>query len=118
MDLGIAGRRALVTGGSAGIGRAIARALAAEGVNVAISARNADRLVATAREIQVEFGVGAVPIPGDLSKAEECERVCAAAADGMGGVDILVNNAGAARAGSLGNVDDAAWEAGIDLKLM
>ena len=118
MELGIAGRKALVTGGSMGIGRACAEALAAEGVDVAIVARNEGRLRAAAAEMATNRTGRVVPLTGDMSKAADVERAVAEARTALGQIDILVNNAGSAPAGLIGEVDDATWQACFDLKLM
>jgi len=94
MDLGLKGKAALVTGASEGIGRAIARKLAGEGVRVAICARTEATLKATAAEIAEATGVDVAPIPADLRSLAGCQRVVEQAAERLGGVDILVNNAG------------------------
>jgi NADP-dependent 3-hydroxy acid dehydrogenase YdfG len=94
MDLGLTGKAALVTGGSAGIGKGIARALAREGADVAICARRRDALEATATELRAETGRKIVAIPADLTRTEDAERFVTTAAAELGRVDILVNNAG------------------------
>ncbi|MBT5049604.1 MAG: SDR family oxidoreductase [Rhodospirillaceae bacterium] len=118
MDLGIAGRKALVTGGSLGIGRACADLLVAEGVDVAIAARNEERLGAVASDIASGTNARVIPIAGDLSVASDTERVVAEAAEALGQIDILVNNAGSAPLGLIGDIDDASWQSSFDLKLM
>ena len=102
MELGIAGKNALVTGGSRGLGRQCAVSLAAEGVNVAICGRTRDTLDATAAEI-AEMGVRAVGIEADVTDAGDMPRLHRETVDALGGVDILVNNAG----GSMGVTDIA-----------
>ena len=113
MDLNLAGKRALVTGGSKGIGRAAALRLAEEGCDVVLVARNAQTLEAVAAEIRARFQVSAVALPADLSKQAEIERVAADA----GEIDILVNNAGAIPSGDLLALDDATFRAAWDLKV-
>lgn len=93
MDLQLTGKRALVTGSSGGIGAAIARVLAAEGVLVAIHGRDEGRAVQVLREIEATGG-RAVVVLGDLSRDGDAERVAESASAALGGVDILVNNAG------------------------
>lgn len=95
--LGLEGRKALVTGASEGIGAACARALALEGVDVALCARSAATLVETARRIEQESGRLVVPVVADLSTLEGCETFVRAALDRLGRIDILVNNAGSSR---------------------
>ena len=118
MDFGIKGRTALITGGSQGIGRACAQLLAAEGVDVAISARNEARLQAVAEELSSNSAGRVVPVAGDMSKAEDITRVVGDATDALGKIDILVNNAGSAPLGFIGDIDDDTWQACFDLKLM
>jgi 3-oxoacyl-[acyl-carrier protein] reductase len=116
MELGLVGKVALVTGGSNGLGRATAATLAAEGARIAIVARTADRLQAAAEGIR-QTGAEVVAIPGDVSKAGDCERVVSRALDAFGRLDILVNNAGTSMAKSFEDVDDDTWQADLDLKL-
>lgn len=93
MDLELAGKRAIVTGGSRGIGKVIARALAAEGVDVAISARTEGPLRETAAELAQATGRRIVPIVADTGKEADVNRLVETAIRELGGVDILVNNA-------------------------
>lgn len=118
MDIGISGRRALVTGGSLGIGRATAAELAAEGVDVAIVARDRDRLDAAAQELSSNTGGRIVAVPGDMGNADDIARVVDEAAAALGGIDILVNNAGSSPAGRIEDLDDATWMAAFELKFM
>jgi 3-oxoacyl-[acyl-carrier protein] reductase len=117
MELELTGKTALVTGASKGIGKAIARALAHEGVHVAICARDATTLGAAAKEA----GAGArgviIPITGDLSRADEVQRVAEDAAGRLGRIDILVNNAGAIRGGDFLKIPDEQWVGDWSLKL-
>lgn len=94
MDLGIAGKAALVTGAARGIGKAEATALAAEGVSIAINDIDAAAAEATAAELRAS-GATAIVCIGDVSDETSAERVVAEAAQGLGRLDILVNNAGA-----------------------
>ena len=118
MDLGLTGKAALVTGGSAGIGKGIARALAREGADVAICARRRDVLEAAAAEIRAETGRKVVAIPADLTRTEDAERFVTGAAAELGRVDILVNNAGSAAGGVLEVLPEDAWIQGLQLKFM
>ena len=113
MDLQLGGKRALITGGSKGIGRASAEILAEEGCDVVIVARDVAVLDEAASAIRGKRQVRVETIAADLSKQAEVERVAAAA----GAVDILVNNAGAIPPGNLLAVDDATWRAAWDLKV-
>lgn len=118
MDLGISGRRALVTGGSLGIGRATAAELSAEGVDVAIVARDRDRLDAAAQELSSNSGGKVIAIPGDMGNADDIARVIDEASSALGGIDILVNNAGSSPAGRIEDLDDDTWMASFELKFM
>ena len=89
MDLGISGKRAFVTGASQGIGRAIAEALAAEGVKVIISSRNRDKCAEEALNIAQKYNTEAHGISCDLSNSEDIERAVNMVQDLYGGVDIL-----------------------------
>ena len=106
MDLGLKGRPAIVTGGSRGIGKAAARALAREGCNVAICARNRAPLEEAAAEIGAESGRRVLPIVCDTLDAEAIADFVDQAAREFGGVQILVNNA-AFTIGAQGNFEDA-----------
>jgi 3-oxoacyl-[acyl-carrier protein] reductase len=110
MDLGITGRVAVVTGASRGIGRAVAEALAAEGVALVLSARGAADLEQTTAEL-AETGADVVAVPADALDPAGAATLAAAAVDRYGRVDMLVNNAG----GDSGRLpfhelDDEAWE--------
>ena len=113
MDLELGGKRALVTGGSKGIGAAAAAVLAAEGCDLLLVSRTADVLEATADAIRARHQVRVDTLPADLSRQAEVERVAAEA----GPVDVLVNNAGAIPPGGITAVDDATWRAAWDLKV-
>jgi NAD(P)-dependent dehydrogenase (short-subunit alcohol dehydrogenase family) len=93
MDLVLDGKRAVVTGGSRGIGAMIARQLAREGVDVAIAARTREALEATAQQLAQETGRKIVPIVADVSDDGSVNTMVATAAEALGGVDILINNA-------------------------
>ena len=92
MDFGLQGKRALVVGGSKGIGKAIARQLAREGADVAVAARTQAALEETAKEIAQETGRRVLPLPMDVTSKEQVDRVVAEAADKLGGLHVLVNS--------------------------
>ena len=118
MDLGLKGKTALVTGGSEGIGSAVARKLADEGVRVAICARTETTLQKTAADIGAGTGMEVVPIPADLRSLAGCQRVVAQAAEHLGGLDILVNNAGASAFGAFVDLPDDVFVDAINGKLL
>lgn len=93
MDLELTGKRAIVTGGSRGIGKAVAMALGAEGCDVVIAARGREALDAAAAELTVATGRRVVPLTVDTGDDESVRAMVAAAVDALGGVDILVNSA-------------------------
>ncbi|MDE0686133.1 MAG: SDR family NAD(P)-dependent oxidoreductase, partial [Candidatus Poribacteria bacterium] len=111
MDLGLNGKRAIVTGGSRGIGKQCALALAREGAQVCIAARTQDTLNQALTEIN-QTGHKGHAVAGDLTTQANCEKVVQATISRFGGVDILVNNVGAARNADIlelspGLIDDA-----------
>ncbi|MEY3427256.1 MAG: 3-oxoacyl-[acyl-carrier-protein] reductase FabG [Pseudomonadota bacterium] len=115
MDLQLKNKTALVTGASVGIGRGIAKALAAEGVQLAISARRADKLQEVADEIVAAGGHRPVIIESDLYPEDAAAKLTAAAIQGLGHVDILVNNAGGSRSFKDLHVSEEAWQEAITL---
>ena len=115
MDLRLDGKTCLVTGASAGIGEAIARGMAREGVRLAITARRRERLDRLAGEIEAETGRRPLVVAADLMHADAPEAVRAAVESAFGGLDILVNNAGLSSKPDPMAPDDV-WNAGFDLK--
>jgi 3-oxoacyl-[acyl-carrier protein] reductase len=118
VDLRLRGRRALVTGASAGIGRAVVRALAVEGCNVAFCARRAEPLAELAAQVSGTAGRRAVPVVADMTRPADVERFIAEAADALGGIDILVNNAATSTLGTISEVSDEQWSYDLDVKLL
>jgi len=113
MDLHLSGKRALITGGSKGIGRATAEVLAAEGMDVLLIARDPAALATAAAGIRARWQVQVDVLAADLSDEAEVQRVVAAA----GVVDVLVNNAGAIPPGTVLQVDNETWRRAWDLKV-
>ena len=109
-------RVAVVSGGSRGIGKAIARGLAEEGADVVICARNAETLQASSEEISGATGRTVHPVSADLSTLAGCESLHAAATGEFEHIDILVNCAGATKSGPFLELPDQLWQEGFDLK--
>lgn len=122
MDLELTGKRAIVTGGSRGIGKAIARELAREGADVVIAARGKDKLEATAAELSAETGRRVVPLVVDTGNETSVNALVERAVAALGGVDILVNNAavpgGISTATRLDQIVDAQVIEDINIKVV
>jgi NAD(P)-dependent dehydrogenase (short-subunit alcohol dehydrogenase family) len=112
----LAGKRALVTGASRGIGRAIAEGLAHAGADVAIAARSASALMETADAIR-GWGRRAFPVAMDVAQVASCREGVAAAVAELGGLDILVNNAGVEQVSASLDIEEALWNRIIDTNL-
>lgn len=117
MDIELPGKKALVTGGSKGIGLAVARTFAEAGADVAIMAREQAGLDAAVAAIGARQGQQVVGLSCDVRRAEEIEAGFAQVTAALGHVDILVNNAGTSRAQPFETVTDADWQDDLDLKL-
>ncbi len=122
MDLHLAGRRAIVTGGSRGIGRAIAQALVAEGVQVVIAARDPDVLKAAAAELSAGPDATVIPVVADTGSDASVQALVESTVAELGGVDILVNNAarpgGAGGAGGVAGLSTADAAADFNVKVL
>jgi len=115
MDLLLQGKHAIVTGGSRGIGKAIARALAEEGVDVVIAARNRDALESAAAELRAETGRRIVPLTVDTGDDASVNALIEGAIKGFGGIDILVNNAATpGGAGLVAKIEDVVGQRLLD----
>ena len=112
MDLGLDGKRVLVTGGSKGLGFAIAAELIREGARVAICARNEEQVLAAGRELGVAHAQAA-----DVTDPNQVQAFVDDSARTLGGIDALVNNAGRAHPGGFETLSDADWLADLDVKL-
>ena len=117
MQLQMKGRNALVTGASKGIGLAISKAFLGAGANVAIVARSQEGLNAAQQELTKAVSGKIAAIAGDVSKADDCARVFAAAEKALGPLDVMVNNAGTSKTGQFETITDEVWQADLDLKL-
>src|SRR5438045_732236 len=117
MDLGLAGKVAVITGGSEGIGRAAAQSLGREGARVVICGRREEMLAQAVDEIASGTGAVVLPVAADVERAGDIERVIGAAVERFGRLDILVNNAGRSAGGPFASVTDEAWQSDLDLKL-
>ncbi|WP_213269149.1 SDR family oxidoreductase [Hyphomonas sp.] len=113
MDLGLKGKKAIILGGTRGIGRAIADTLAKEGAHVAVCARNGDQVAAAVADLKM-LGVNATGASVDVTDGPALKAWIADAAKTLGGLDILISNAGAMAQGN----DVAAWESNFKLDVL
>ncbi len=118
LALGLAGKVAIITGASEGLGRATAERFARSGSKVAMCARRKDVLERAADAIRRATGADLLALTCDVTRPDQVEAFVAATVARWGGVDILVNNAGTSAAAGFAEVDDATWQADIELKLM
>ncbi len=118
MDLGLRDKVAIITGGSVGIGLAVAEGLAAEGANIVISARGKERVDAEAARIAEKYGVIVHGVAADVATVEGCDAVVSGTARAFGGADILINNAGTGSNETIQQADDAKWQYYWDLHVM
>ncbi len=118
MDMQLSGKVAVISGGSVGIGLAVAQALAREGVHQALVARGEERLVDQASSLARDFGVKTIGIKADVSKAPDIDRVVSETIRAFGGVDILINNAGTGSNETVMEAPDEKWQYYWDLHVM
>jgi NAD(P)-dependent dehydrogenase (short-subunit alcohol dehydrogenase family) len=118
MDLALGGKKAIVTGASEGIGKAVTIALAREGVDVAICARRKEPLEQAAAEISKATGRKIFPITADLTKPSDVENFIKKSHQALGRIDILVNNAGSAPGGVIEHLSEEEWASALQLKFM
>ena len=117
MEISLGGRSAMITGGSKGLGLAMASRFAASGANVAILARRSDVLAEAKQQIEQSAKGRVVTVPCDVSKAKDCRRAYDSAMGEFGKIDILVNNTGTSRAMPFEQITDEIWQEDLDLKL-
>jgi len=117
VDLGLTAKVVLITGGSDGLGLALAQRLVAEGAAVAICGRDEQRLAA-AEGVLLSAGGDVLSMGADVERAEDIARFVEGAVDRWGRIDGIVHNAGRSAAGPLETTDDATWESDLQLKLM
>jgi NAD(P)-dependent dehydrogenase (short-subunit alcohol dehydrogenase family) len=118
MNLGLAGKTVLISGGSRGIGRACAEVMGEEGCRVAIAARDAAVLREAAAQIRAKTGCEVHTVAADLSCLDGVEGMIRDAAAALGRIDVLVNNAGSIRAGAFLDIPDRQWLEDWNLKLL
>ena len=118
MDLGLKDKVALVTGGSKGIGKAVARGLAEEGARVAICARTQNELDAAVGDLAKATGADVFAVSGDLTNEAGVQRIVDLTVKKFGRIDILINNAGAAPGGLLLDLKEEDWQLALQLKFM
>jgi NAD(P)-dependent dehydrogenase (short-subunit alcohol dehydrogenase family) len=117
MQFTMKGRRALITGGSLGLGLAIGETFARAGASVALVARRADVLEAARAKVAAAGAPKVVAVSADVGTAAGCEAAYKQAVAGIGGVDVLVNNAGTSQRGAFESITDELWQHDLDLKL-
>ncbi|MHA6691144.1 SDR family NAD(P)-dependent oxidoreductase [Devosia sp. A449] len=118
MDLNLRDKIAVITGGTTGIGLAIAEGLAAEGANLVLVGRNQERGDDAAAQVADKFGIIATAIAADIATAAGCDAVIAGTHKAFGGGDILINNAGTGSNETIAEADDAKWQYYWDLHVM
>src|SRR5205823_577302 len=116
--LGLKGKVAIVAAASKGLGRGVARGLAAEGARVVLGSRDQAAIERAAEEIRGETGAEVVPLAADVTRQEDLRRLVDTAVTRFGRVDVLINNAGGPKPGQFETVDDADWERAFHLTLM
>lgn len=118
MDLGLAGKVAMVSGASRGLGLSVARALCGEGARVSMLSRDKTSLCTAAKQLERETRADVLAIPGDVRSAEAMAAWHAATVERFGGVDLLFTNSGGPPAGGVLGIDDAGWQGGFELLLL
>ena len=117
MDISLSGRAAIVTGGSKGLGYAIAMRFAQSGADVAIAARGRDALDQAVKEIKAQARGNVIGVAGDVAVPADIKRIYDEAAKAFGKVDIVVNNAGTSRNAKFEDITDEVWREDLDQKV-
>ena len=117
MQLGLTGKRALITGATSGIGRSLALALAGEGVHSVLVGTSAERGAQVVSQIGAEYGQRALFMPCDVANTVAVRQVCTTAWEALGGIEILVNCAGTTQDALLMKMDEASWDRVLDVNL-
>ena len=118
MDLQLKNKVAVITGGSVGIGLAVAEALAQEGAHLVLCARDLERLQKETERIQESFDVKVMGVQADVSKAQDIDLLVTLIKEDFGGTDILINNAGTGSNETIANAPDEKWQYYWDLHVM
>lgn len=118
MDLGLQGKKALVTGSSRGLGFATALGLAEEGCEIAINSRNQEGIKDAVEKISSSTNVTVVPTTGDITLRESADNIVNQAADALGGLDILITNSGGPPSGKFESFDDQTWQLAVELNFL
>lgn len=118
MDLNLKDKVALITGASRGLGAATAAALAEEGANLVLTARDETALEHQVTQLTSAHGIKAIAISADLTKSESCDDVVNQAIGAFGQIDILINSAGASQGGLFWEIPDQVWHDSMELKVM
>ncbi len=118
MDLGLKGKRALVSGSSSGLGYAAARLLALEGCRVAVNSRNAKEITQVAEQLSHETGSQVIPLVGDVTDPATPENLVKETATAFGGLDLLMTNSGGPPSGNFEDLDDETWYKAIELNFL
>jgi NAD(P)-dependent dehydrogenase (short-subunit alcohol dehydrogenase family) len=118
MDLGLRDKVAIITGGSAGIGLAVAQGLAVEGAHVAVCGRDAERAEQAAADIRHRYGVRALAVAADVATPAGVDTLTQAVTAEFGGVDILINNAGTGSEETILGAPDDRWQSYWELHVM
>jgi 3-oxoacyl-[acyl-carrier protein] reductase len=118
MDLGLGGKKALVTGSSRGLGFSTAHQLAREGCDIVINSRDRKNLNAAEQEISADSSAKIFPVVEDVTQIEKANEIVNKANDLLGGLDILITNTGGPPTGSIDNLDDQTWQMAVELSFM